>query len=157
MLAQACRAAALLALLALATPVVAEPLEHFVFPLSGELMVPPTSSPVVGSADLIYDPETTSLSGFVLFGNLRGDLTSLQIHGPAGATERGPLLADLGATRHILMAGMVHTQIAWLLQEQLYVEVHTSAFPDGEERGQILREHSAVDSSTWTAIRALFR
>jgi hypothetical protein len=147
----------LLLLLALAPPPAAGATERFVFPVSGQRMIPPTDSPASGSGDLIYDPRTTSLQGYIYFGALRGPLIALHIHGPAGPTEVGPLVDDIGATRHILLSYLPHNLVGALELEQLYVDVHTAAYPDGEERGQILHATSDLGASAWAAVKALFR
>ena len=145
----------LLLLLALAAR--AGPTERLAFPLSGGLMVPPTDSPASGSADLLLDLETASLGGFIVFEHLQGALTAMQFHGPAAASERGPLLFDLGTTRHVLIGGLTHVQIRELQLEQWYVEVHTTAYADGEVRGQIRHASPALAGATWAAVKALFR
>ena len=135
----------------------AGPTERFIFPISSQLMVPPTSSPAAGSADLLLDVDTASLHGFITFGSLRGTLTSVQIHGPASRTATGPLLFDLGPTRHVLLSELTHPQLQELRQELWYLEVRTTVYPNGEERGQIVHAVTRVDAGTWGGVKALFR
>lgn len=131
--------------------------ERFVFSLAGHSMVPPTDSPAAGSGDLLLDLPTTTFSGFIDFGSLRGTLAALRIHGPARSGEIGPVLFDMGRTRHVLLSGLTHNQMRDLRQERWYLVVCTNVYPEGEERGQIVHAPTSLEAVTWSGIKALFR
>jgi CHRD domain-containing protein len=131
--------------------------ERFVFSIAGHFMVPPTDSPAAGSGDLLLDLPTTTFSGFIDFGSLRGTLTSLRICGPARNGEIGPVLYDLGRTRHVLLSGLTHDQLRDLRQERWYLLVCTNVYPQGEEGGQIVHAITSLEARTWSGIKALFR
>jgi hypothetical protein len=131
--------------------------EHFVFPLSGQLMVPPRNSSLPhGAGDLSLELETHSLHGFLDLGVLTGPVRSIRICGPAGSDENAPILYNIGTTRHVLLTGLTRQQVAQLQAERWYVEICTGTYPDGEVRGQITHAPTAVTPSVWGAVKALY-
>jgi plastocyanin len=106
------------------------------------------------------DPVETSGKGFgtlLLVGNklvfqldyidLSGPATAAHIHGPAGSEAAADVLVDLRdhatagfGTAGTLMGKVILTpdQLAWLIDGQTYINVHTMDHTPGEIRGQIL-------------------
>jgi trimeric autotransporter adhesin len=131
-------------------------IEFYDFPLGGDQEVPPVPTAAFGFASLEYDPGTM-LFDLVLGvdGIALGQIMSAHIHaGPRGSN--GPVVIDLLALGSFVDAkdglsilllddvsigGMVGED--QLRSAGLYVNVHSTAFPDGEIRGQIVPGPSA--------------
>ncbi len=114
------------------------------------------------SGGVTFDTDTSTLT-FVMgygtaagFTNLTGSATGLHLHGPAAAGAEASVLFDL-ASGHFpsvnpLNGGLVYgsilfspTQAADLLDGLNYVNLHTSANPGGEIRGQLVLANSAPE------------
>ncbi len=107
--------------------------------LNGNQEVPPVTTSARGLAySFLNFPKMDSLSYFVLYEGL--DPVSAHIHlGAAG--QKGPVLAEM--TKPSLLdgvySGIVPLQpdhVKAYLKDELYFNIHTTAFPDGEIRGQ---------------------
>ena len=112
------------------------------------------------SGGISFDTVTSTLSFTMGYGsaagftNLTGAATSLHIHGPAavGATA-SPLFnlatvhfpAPVPATGGLIFGSVVYSpaQATSLLAGLNYVNVHTVANPNGEIRGQLIRQNAA--------------
>ena len=118
-----------------------------------------TDSPGVGTGRVEYDTVTNIISYTFDWDALMGELTKLHIHGPADANSSNhqhvidvlnpPLPPELAATSgsysaiHPLEHSHGHHALAVpdILQilgdGEAYVNVHTTAFPNGEIRGNL--------------------
>ncbi len=116
--------------------------------LSPDNEVPPVASDGVGSASLIFDDQTRELTFAILYADLSGDLVGAHIHdGDAGVN--GPVVIDLepllpGGTLPAGAGGLLTGStivdpglVPDLLDEGLYINLHTAFNPGGEIRGQI--------------------
>ncbi len=114
------------------------------------------------SGGITFDTDTSTLSFTMGYGssagftNLTGAATGLHIHGPAAAGAESAVLFNLAtlhfpsatpATGGLIFGSIVYspTQAAQLLANQNYVNIHTTANPDGEIRGQLVRLNSAPE------------
>ncbi len=116
--------------------------------LSPDNEVPPVASDGVGSASLIFDDQTRELTFAILFSDLTGDLTAAHIHDEV-AGMNGLVVIDLepllpGGTLPTGAAGLLTGStvvdvglVPDLLDEGLYINLHTAINPLGEIRGQI--------------------
>lgn len=110
--------------------------------LTGSQEVPPNGSPATGTASGTYNEGTNVLTIMVMASGFTGNLTAGHIHrgafGVAGPVII-PLLNTAGGTvwhshqQFVLTAA----QEADLMAGLHYVNLHTSAFPGGEIRGQL--------------------
>jgi predicted outer membrane repeat protein len=122
----------------------------FTATLSGAQQVPTNTSPGTGSATVVLGPDQTTLTYTLTFANLQGNPTEVHLHvGPAG--QNGPVATDAGGANIELgnlpgaTSGTVGPQtftvnaafVAQLLGGNVYANVHTTAFPGGEIRGQL--------------------
>ena len=109
----------------------------FVFHLSGDQEVPPTSSTATGGCFGQLDTATRRLS-LICTHNVVSPVIAHIHRGAAGVT--GPAIFDLGDPISPIEAtwNMTAADMADLLAGNLYVNIHASGRPDGEIRGQML-------------------
>jgi hypothetical protein len=112
----------------------------FTAALAGTQQVPPNDSPATGSALLMLSPDQTSLSFAITFANLESPPMAAHLHNaPAG--QNGPVVADAeGAPQTFTVNDMFVSQ---LLQGNIYANIHTASFPEGEIRGQFALANGA--------------
>ena len=74
----------------------------------------------------------------ISFGGFAGAETAAHIHGPAARGQVGPILFTLpaGSPKEGALT-LTSEQLAALNAGQLYIDIHSSTYPDGELRGQI--------------------
>ena len=122
--------------------------QHFVFHLSGDQEVPPTSSTARGGCYGQLDSVARRLS-LVCTHNVVGPVLAHIHEAPAGAN--GPIVFDVGDPVSPIEAtwNMTPAQMATLLASNYYLNIHASGRPDGEIRGQILPR--TVDRFTFVA------
>jgi len=113
--------------------------------LSGLNEVPPNGSEATGLLTGVYDAGANTFSfEWNIEGPLSGNPTVSHIHqAPAGVN--GPVVFgfnDPGPTWPLsgsdVWSGLTAAQVDALFNEGLYANFHTTAFPGGELRGQIL-------------------
>lgn len=107
--------------------------------LTGAQETPGSGSTATGYASLAVNPTTGAVSGTVVTTGIVG--TNAHIHEAAAGTA-GPVilpLTDAGGGVWTVPAGSTLTaaQVTSWLNGNLYVNVHTAAFPGGEIRGQL--------------------
>ena len=110
---------------------------NFVFHLSGDQEVPPTSSTARGGCFGQLDPATAVFT-LICTHNVVSP-TQVHVHrAPAG--QNGPVVFDLGHPNSPLEARwtMTPAEVTDLMAGNFYVNVHASGRPAGEIRGQIV-------------------
>lgn len=119
------------------------------FLLEGLQEVPPNASPATGSVSLPVDDLSGAWALTGSFQGLLGTSTAAHIHvAPLGVN--GPVVFGLnlsvGVTSGALSGNGVFTQaqLATLYAGDYYVNVHSSAFPGGEIRGQVVPEPASL-------------
>lgn len=116
----------------------------FVFHLAGDQEVPPTPSLERGGCRGVLDQPASTFS-MVCSHDVVG-ATMIHVHrGAAGVN--GPVAFDLGDPASPVSAtwtGMTLADVADLLADDLYLNIHTAGRPDGAIRGQIVPR--SVDS-----------
>lgn len=122
--------------------------------MSSAQEVPANSSTALGTMDVFYTRETRILSYSVNWTGLTGPVTNMHIHGLAGPGFNAPVLQNIitasngifapgssfGATGKVsatLLVDGVYIKEADLLNGNFYINIHTTANPGGEIRGQI--------------------
>jgi hypothetical protein len=107
--------------------------------------VPPNPSPALGSFKASYDAVTKLLTVNIVFNGLIAPVTAAHIHGPASPGVNGPVIIPLtgfpvgqilGIYTNVLP--VTPAQEAMILNGSTYVNIHTSAFPGGEIRAQLM-------------------
>jgi len=110
---------------------------HFVASLDGLSEVPPNPSPGLGAAQLVIGANGTAQI-IVSFGGLVAPTTASHIHtAPVGVN--GPVTIPLALVGGQFVATFTPTtaQLLDVRNGNWYVNIHTTAFPGGEIRGQL--------------------
>jgi hypothetical protein len=107
--------------------------------LNGTSEVPPNDSKGTGMATLTFDPTTKQLTYNITYSGMKAAATAAHIHGPAAVGANSGVMVPFAnpASPITGTATLTDAQAAALLAGQTYVNVHSSANPPGEIRGQI--------------------
>jgi hypothetical protein len=105
----------------------------------------PNASPGSGIGTVVLNLAQTQITVDENWSGLLAPATASHIHGPGGAGTNAAVLfpfagvpaATAGAIPEQTFA-ITPTQVSYLLSGYLYMNVHTSVFPGGEIRGQLL-------------------
>ncbi|HSS20914.1 MAG TPA: TIGR03118 family protein [Pyrinomonadaceae bacterium] len=113
--------------------------ELYIAQLTGPQVVPPTNSParalVILRQPLVHD-NTIKVSLYL--NGLTSTETEAQIHGPADAASNGPLITTLPAGELVeLKIPFSNPAFLDLSAGRVYIDVHTTNFPNGEIRAQL--------------------
>lgn len=107
--------------------------------LTGAKQVPVNSSTATGNGTFTINTVNNTLSFNISFSGLTGTETGAHIHGPATATQNAPVLFSLPlGSPKVGVWNYPEAQEADILAGRMYVNVHSTVFPDGEIRGQIV-------------------
>ncbi len=109
----------------------------FTATLTAAQETPPNNSTATGTATLLLSPDEQTARVSLNFSGLSSAQTGAHIHGPAAAGASAPILFPLanGQLTDVIIA-LTPTDLQDLKNSLLYVNVHTSNFPNGEIRGQ---------------------
>lgn len=112
--------------------------------LNGAQEVPANNSTSTGAAVLELSPDEKTARLSLSFSGLSSAQTVAHIHGPAAAGATASPLFDLplGQVNDFLI-NLTNQQAADLKAGLLYVNVHSTTFPNGEIRGQFLSSGSS--------------
>lgn len=110
--------------------------------LDGDQEVPPVVTDGTGSATIDFDNSTSELSWSIEFSGLSGPATAAHFHGPAAAGVNADVRVNIGDVSGLEspMEGaeeLTSEQAEWLLDGELYINIHTATNPGGEIRGQV--------------------
>jgi hypothetical protein len=127
--------------------------------LDGSQEVPAIETDATGSASLTFDSETSELSWEIEFSGLSGDATAAHFHGPAPSGTNAGVLVDIGTVSGLSSpmtgsATLTAEHATYLLDGQLYINIHTAANPNGEIRGQVSCEAESPSGEWQTATLA---
>jgi hypothetical protein len=110
--------------------------------LNGKSETPPNTSTATGTADIDYDAATKKLSWKVTYSGLSGPATAAHFHGPAEPGKNAGVavaIPNAGTSPVEGSATLTDAQAADLTAGKYYVNIHTSANPGGEIRGQVTK------------------
>jgi hypothetical protein len=143
--------------LAIAIPATGEIL-HFEATLSGSQEVPPNGSPATGDSHVILDTVANTIVVDLHFSGLTSTQTAAHIHGPAPpGVNAGVLVGFPVGTFDDMEFNITDTIEGHIINSLTYVNVHTTKFPGGEIRGQLLPQPVSVDDHSWGGIKGLYR
>jgi hypothetical protein len=128
---------------------------HLTGDLKASAEVPPKDSSGTGTVTATLDTETNEFKYHVEFSGLTGPVVAAHFHGPAAAGANAkpqlPIKTNARIQDHIMretspitspidgMATLTPEQAKELVDGKWYFNLHTSANPGGEIRGQILK------------------
>ena len=110
--------------------------------------VPPSGSSGTGSAIIVFDDVTNQLDWNISWSGLTGPAVGMHFHNaPAGIN--GPVVINIGSISGLTSPSIGSTVISAsianeLFDHNLYINIHTAAFPGGEIRGQVIPEPSSL-------------
>jgi CHRD domain-containing protein len=141
-------AAAILALAIAVPPVSAATLQPFIALLNSGQENPPTTSNAFGVAFLTFDNATQELCYSISFTSLVAAETAAHFHGPAAPGVNAAILLDIspappgpspaGSPKTGCVGPLDGQQRLFLKRGLLYINVHSTTFPGGEIRGQVV-------------------
>jgi len=111
--------------------------------LSGAEEVPPVSTPAYGAALVDFDATNGVVSWYIVYEDLSAPVTGMHFHGPAGPGTNAAVQVNIGGISGFAVPqwgtnGLSVPQSADLLSDLWYLNVHSTNFPGGEIRGQIV-------------------
>lgn len=114
----------------------------YTFPIDGLQEVPPVPTPAYGTGIVTLDPDTNTLSWDISYLGLLGTLTAAHFHAPAppGQNAGVALGIPIGPSPMVGQAVISDALEGHILNGLTYVNLHTSSFPSGEIRGQVVPE-----------------
>lgn len=108
-----------------------------------------TGSPGTGSATMTYDDVSGLFSWDISWSGLTAPETIMHFHGPGAPGANAGIQVDFGALSGTSSPSIGSTSISVaqagdLLAGLWYINIHTTAFPTGEIRGQVVPEPSTL-------------
>jgi hypothetical protein len=135
-------AAALLVIVQLApVPCEAAAPKLFLANLNAAQETPATGTGALGNAFLTFDSSTRMLCYDIAHSGLSSAEILAHIHGPALPDVAGAIqfALPIGTSKNGCVGPLSSTQKSELYKNLWYINIHSSGFPGGEIRGQILR------------------
>ena len=131
------------------------PAKATIFPfhntLTGTQEVPPNASTGKGAIAGWYNDETNTISYTIIFGGLSANVVAGHFHAPAPPGVNAPvIIAYAGFPTGVTLGSYSNSNVLTDAQETqlfaglMYSNIHTSAFPGGEIRGQIVLGNPAT-------------
>lgn len=113
--------------------------------LSGLNAVPANASPATGFGTVVLNAAMDQITVNMNWSGLVAPATAAHIHGPANAGQNAavmfPFIGVLAATAGSIppqVFAITPTEVGYLQTGMLYMNIHTSIFPGGEIRAQLL-------------------
>ena len=126
--------------------------------INGGQETPPNASPGTGTGSFTMDTVANTLSFNITFSGLLAPESAAHIHGFAGPGVAAGILFGLPAgSPKIGVWNFTEAQEANIIAGLTYVNIHSTMFPGGEIRGQILQSGPVgVEPRTFSAVKALY-
>ena len=139
---------------------------NFTAMLSGLNESPPNASPATGSATMVLNNAQTELTYMLSFSGLTSAQTAAHFHNddlanpsPNGGVVRGIGVGSpiSGVWKNTDAQPLTPAMVVELFAGRIYINVHTSNFPAGEIRGNVIEQPVPVEAATWGRIKALYQ
>ena len=108
--------------------------------LKGSSEVPANPSTATGTCTLTYNPATKTFTASTSYSGITPSMG--HIH-KAAVGENGPVVfpfTNLASPITYNSAPLTDDQVSALINDSMYVNLHTTAFPGGEIRGQLMKQ-----------------
>src|SRR5262245_38399262 len=131
-------AIAMIALALVTSPAVAGT-TTFTADLNGTSQVPPTESKAKGKGQFLYDDKSKKLSWTITYWGVSDKAKAAHLHGPASEGANAHKMITVSPLQSPIKGAAILTekQVKALLGGDMYIDVHSSKYPDGEIRGQV--------------------
>ncbi len=108
--------------------------------LDGFQESPPNPSPGSGQASVTINTETRLVEILLNYSGLVAPATAAHLHGLADPGQNAGVLFGLtNMGDHFMGSGVLsEANFAGLMENRTYINLHTTAFPGGEIRGQVI-------------------
>ena len=118
---------------------------NYNFPINGAQEVPPVITPGSGFGQVTLDTLLNQLDWNITFSGLLGSETAAHFHGPApvGSNAGVQINLPVGSPK-IGNAILSDLQVTQVLAGLWYVNIHSTQFPPGEIRGQVIPEPTTL-------------
>jgi len=111
--------------------------------LSADEQTAPTESPGKGRADFTLDRDTLKFSWKITYSGLTSEVTGVRIHGPQRVGVNSNPLYDAGlkGLKSPVVGSVImgESELQYLMERHIYVNITTKKYPDGELRGHVER------------------
>lgn len=119
--------------------------ELYLAKLTGAQVVSPSGSPATGLVVLRRAMDLSSESMSLYLNGLASAETDAHIHGPADPAANGPVIVTLPSGEILNFQIHLGAHNGELAGGRIYVDVHTTNFPNGEIRGQLPSNRFVLD------------
>jgi len=108
--------------------------------LLGSSMVPATQSDAFAEAQFDYDSASHALQYYVNYDGIAP--AKMDLHSPGTAREKAASVLDIPLSESPISGTVKLTpgQESELLAGKMYLDIHSQKYPDGEIRGQIVKQ-----------------
>jgi len=108
--------------------------------LLGSAEVPATQSDAFAEAQFTYDSTSRALQYYLNYDGVAP--AKVDLHGPAAANEKASAVQNISLSESPISGTIQLTpeQGQQLLAGKMYLDIHSQKYPDGEIRGQIIRQ-----------------
>lgn len=112
--------------------------------LSAQAEVPTNPSTARGTADVTVDTSARQIAWTIRFAGLSAPLRAAHFHGPATTAGNASILLPItqggGESPLTGFGQLTAEQMADVIAGRWYINLHTSTYPGGEIRGQVVRK-----------------
>ena len=131
-------AIAMIALPLVASRAVAET-TAFTADLNGASQAPPTDSKAKGKGEFLYDVKSKKLTWTITYWGLSDKAKAAHLHGPASEGANADKMITVSPLQSPIKGAAILTeeQVKALTAGDIYFDVHSAKYPDGEIRGQL--------------------
>ena len=111
----------------------------FTAELNGSSPAPPTDSKARGKGDFTYDDTSKKLTWTITYWGLSDKAKSAHLHGPASEGANADTMITVSPLQSPIKGAAIlkDNQAEALTAGDMYIDVHSAKYPDGEIRGQL--------------------